>query len=96
MIQQPDRVYRLYGLHYSVHRTITRLTNIGFPHQLFGDSSAIVHYLRALGYNLGRIVQTGSNFGVAQKHESPYLSGVGTGTMVSDGLSFLNGVYSST
>ena len=64
---------------------------------LFGDSSAIVHYLRLVGYRFGRpLVQSGSNFGVAVRHENPYLSGVGSGTMVSDGLSFMNAEYSST
>ena len=60
---KPDKVYPLYGFHYSVHRAITRLTNIKFQTALFGDSSYIVHYLRSLGYNLGRVEQTGSNFG---------------------------------
>jgi non-ribosomal peptide synthetase-like protein len=63
---------------------------------LAGDSAYIIHFLRALGYNLGRIVQTGSNFGLVQKHESPFLSSVGSGTMVSDGLSMINGDFSNT
>ena len=37
---------------------------------------AIVHYLRLVGYRFGRpLVQSGSNFGVAVRHENPYLSG---------------------
>jgi non-ribosomal peptide synthetase-like protein len=56
-----------------------------------------VHYLRALGYDLGRsVVQSGSNFGVEVRHESPRLSAVGSGTMVSDGLSMMNAEFSST
>ncbi len=39
--------------------------------RLFGDSSAVVHYLRWIGYDLSAAEQTGSNFGTAVKHESP-------------------------
>ena len=60
---KPDKVYPLYGFHYSVHRAIARMTNIKFFTHLFGDSSYIVHYLRGLGYDLPEVVQTGSNFG---------------------------------
>ena len=60
----------------------SRLLNL-----LFGDSSAIVHYMRALGWNLNEVVQTGSNFGTNQQHENPLLCEIGSGTMVSDGLS---------
>jgi non-ribosomal peptide synthetase-like protein len=93
---KPDTVYPLYGIHFWVQRTIARTTNSRFFTFLFGDSSAIVHYLRALGYDLSRVEQTGSNFGMAVKHETPYLSSVGSGTMVSDGLSFINAHFSST
>jgi non-ribosomal peptide synthetase-like protein len=56
-----------------------------------------VHFLRALGYDVGRpVVQSGSNFGVEVRHESPLLSAVGSGTMVSDGLSMMNAEFSST
>ncbi len=92
----PDRIYPLYGLHYSIHRTITRISNTRFYMTLFGDSSYIVHYLRALGYDLSTVKQTGSNFGLSQRHESPYLCTIGTGTMISDGLSIINGNFSST
>ncbi|MFB9903202.1 Pls/PosA family non-ribosomal peptide synthetase [Allokutzneria oryzae] len=92
----PGKVYCLYGFHYSVHRTITRLTNIRFLTRLFGDSSYIVHYLRALGYDLSRVRQTGSNFGTEVKQETPFLSSVGSGTMVADGLSIMNADFSST
>ncbi len=93
---KPDRVYPLYGFQYGVHRTITRLTNILFYKWLFGDSSYIVYYLKALGYNLSRVQQTGSNFGTELKHETPFLSTVGRGTMVADGLSIMNAEYSAT
>ncbi|WP_406461263.1 phosphopantetheine-binding protein [Streptomyces sp. NBC_00111] len=92
----PDRVYPLYGFHYGVHRAITLLTNRRFLTRLFGDSSAVVPYLRMLGYDLSRVEQTGSNFGTEVKHETPFLSSVGTGTMVADGLSINNAEFSST
>ncbi|MFE6774568.1 Pls/PosA family non-ribosomal peptide synthetase [Streptomyces sp. NPDC057702] len=92
----PDRVYPLYGFRYSLHRTVERMTNARFFLWLFGDSSYVVHYLQALGYDLSRVEQTGSNFGVRVRHESPYLSSVGSGTMVADGLSIINADISST
>ncbi|MFC4079449.1 Pls/PosA family non-ribosomal peptide synthetase [Amycolatopsis samaneae] len=93
---EPGKVYRLYGLRYSLHRTIRLLTNVTFFKVLFGDSSAIVHYLRALGCELSKAGQTGSNFGQQEKFESPYLLSVGSGTMIADGLSVVNADYSNT
>jgi non-ribosomal peptide synthetase-like protein len=93
---KPDRVYPLYGIHYVMHRAIGRITNRKFFHELFGDSSFIVHYLLSLGYRLSPVVQTGSNFGTEVKHDNPYLSAVGRGTVVAAGLSFINANYSST
>ncbi|MFE5160979.1 Pls/PosA family non-ribosomal peptide synthetase [Streptomyces sp. NPDC056697] len=93
---RPNTVYPLYGVRFTLQRAVARLTNIRFTIALFGDSSAIVHYLRALGYRLAPIEQTGTNFGTMLKHEVPALSRVGTGTMVSDGLSMANAEYSST
>ncbi|WP_405469553.1 Pls/PosA family non-ribosomal peptide synthetase [Streptomyces canus] len=91
-----DRVYPLYGFHYSVQRAIARMTNIKFFKWLCGDSSYIVPYLRSIGYDLSHVEQTGSNFGTEVSHETPYLATVGSGTMVADGLSILNAEYSST
>ncbi|MDQ4078586.1 MAG: peptide synthetase [Chloroflexota bacterium] len=93
---KPDKVYPLYGFHYWIQRTIAGMTNLKFFMILFGDSSYIVYYLRAIGYDLSQVEQTGSNFGNAQRHETPYLVSVGTGTMVSDGLSIINADFSST
>jgi non-ribosomal peptide synthetase-like protein len=96
---QPDKLYRLYGFHYALHRTIARLSNNRFYTALFGDSSYIVPYLRGIGYNLSPVspvVQTGSNFGSQVKHESPFLVSVGSGTVCADELSFINADYSST
>ena len=93
---KPDKIYPLYGIHYSVQRAIVGLTNNRVFKTLFGDSSSIVHYLRYLGYRLPDVEQTGSNFGTQLKHENPYLSSVGRGTMVADGLSIINADYSSS
>ncbi|SES97747.1 Pls/PosA family non-ribosomal peptide synthetase [Geodermatophilus poikilotrophus] len=96
LVIEPDRVYRLYGIHYVFHRAISRLTNRKFFHEVFGDSSYIVGYLSALGYRLQPVVQTGSNFGTEVKHDSPYLTSIGRGTVVASGISIVNANYSST
>jgi len=96
LLIRPYKVYRLYGFYYGVHRWIARLTNAKVLSNLVGDTSWIVYYLGAIGYDLGKIVQTGSNFGGNVKHESPYLSSIGTGTMVADALSMMNAEFSST
>ncbi|WP_214365403.1 Pls/PosA family non-ribosomal peptide synthetase [Pseudonocardia sp. H11422] len=93
---RPDTVYRLYGFPYYLQRAITRLTNASVFTSLFGDSSYIVTYLRGVGYDLSHVEQTGSNFGMVVRHDIPYLCVVGRGTMVSDGLSFLNVEFSNT
>ncbi|MCU1652181.1 MAG: non-ribosomal peptide synthetase domain protein [Pseudonocardia sp.] len=92
----PERVYPLYGFHYVVQQAITAMTNVKFFMDLFGDSSAVVHYLHALGYKMGRIVQSGSNFGAELRQDSPYLTTIGTETMVSDALSVMNADYSGS
>ncbi len=96
LLIRPYTVYRLYGFYYGLHRLIARLTNAKLLSGLVGDTSWIVHYLRGIGYDLGKIVQTGANFGGQVKHESPFLSSIGTGTMVADALSMMNAEFSST
>jgi non-ribosomal peptide synthetase-like protein len=92
----PGRTYPLYGLRHWVHRVIRRLTNVKFYLELFGDSSYVVPYLRAVGYRLPDFEQTGSNFGADQEHETPFLIEIGRGTMVSDGATLIDADYSST
>lgn len=92
----PGRVYPLYGLYHTVHRMIRRLTNAKFYLELTGDSSYVVFYLRALGYRLPDLEQTGSNFGAALEHETPFLIEIGRGTMVADGAVLMDADYSST
>jgi non-ribosomal peptide synthetase-like protein len=93
---RPNKTYPLYGFHDWAQRRIAGLTNIKFFLYLFGDSSYIVYYLQAIGYDLSKVVQTGSNFGMDLKHDNPFLVTVGSGTMVADGLSSINTDYSST
>ncbi|MGW1161962.1 Pls/PosA family non-ribosomal peptide synthetase [Streptomyces sp. NPDC002513] len=93
---KPDKVYPLCSFRYAAQRGIALMTNIRFFTWLFGDSSYIVYYLRALGYDLTQVEQTGSNFGTEVVHETPYLVSVGRGTMVADGLSIVNADFSST
>ncbi len=96
LLVKADRVYPLYGFHYWLFRTIRMTTGSKFFTYLFGDSSYIVYYLRWLGYDLGRVEQTGSNFGTEVGHETPFLTTIGSGTMVADGLAVINADYSST
>lgn len=91
-----EKIYPLYGIHYFLHRAIERLSNAKFYNVLFGDSSFIVHYLRAIGYTFKGLVQTGSNFGQSQRHDNPFQCEIGKGTMVSDGLAFLNTDFSTS
>ncbi len=93
---KPDTVYPLYGFHYRVHRAIARIGRNRFFTNLFGDSSYIVHYLRWFGWDLSRVVQTGSNFGTEVGQSNPLLCSVGSGTMVADGLDMVNDEVSST
>jgi non-ribosomal peptide synthetase-like protein len=93
---KPDTVYPLYGFHWGVHRVIAGLGRMEFFPLLFGDSSYIVHYLQWLGVRLKPVEQTGSNFGSEVKTADPFLTSVGRGTMVADGLTIVNDEVSST
>jgi non-ribosomal peptide synthetase-like protein len=96
LLVKTNRTYPLYGIRYAAQRTVSRMTNLKFFMQLTGDSSLIVHYVRLLGYKQPEVQQTGSNFGAAMKHESPYLNTIGKGTMIADGLSMMNAEFSSS
>ncbi|GAB2614530.1 hypothetical protein GCM10009696_20190 [Kocuria himachalensis] len=93
---KPDTVYPLFGLRHAAERAVERLTNRPMLGTLFGDSSYVVNYVRALGYDQPHLQQTGSNLGTQFKHDNPYLSTIGTGTMIADGVSFMNTDYSAT
>lgn len=87
---RPGRCYPLYGLHHWLQMAVRSTSNRPWFNALFGDSADIVRYLKAIGWRLPGLVQTGSNFGMAQQHDVPVLCTVGSGTLVSDGLSMLN------
>ncbi|WP_205761621.1 Pls/PosA family non-ribosomal peptide synthetase [Arthrobacter mobilis] len=93
---KPDTVYPMFGLRDAAARAVARLTNNSMLGGLFGDSSYVVNYVRAIGYDLGQVQQTGSNMGTVFKHDNPFLSAIGTGTMIADGVSFMNTDYSAT
>lgn len=93
---KPDTVYPLYGFHHSVHRMIARMGRMRSLGFLFGDSSYMVHYLQWLGCRLSPVVQTGSNFGCEVATSNPFLTSVGRGSMIADGLNIINDEVSST
>lgn len=92
----PGRTYPVYGIRYWAQGTVARLTNLTFFPRLLGDSSYVVPYLRAVGYRMPGLVQTGSNFGLEVKHDNPFLTTIGSGTMVADGISVINADYSGS
>jgi non-ribosomal peptide synthetase-like protein len=96
MFIKPDTVYPLYGFRYTVYRIIVGLGRLRFFPLLFGDSSYIVRFLRWAGYRLKPFVQTGSNFGSEVMTTNPFLTSVGTGTMIADGLNVITDEISST
>lgn len=87
---KPGRTFHLYGFRYWLFTIGELASNSRLLNLLFGDSSAIVHYIQAIGWKLNKVLQTGSNFGTNQQHESPVLCEIGTQTMVSDGLFMIN------
>jgi non-ribosomal peptide synthetase-like protein len=93
---ETDKTYSLYGFHYRLQMLVAQFSNSRFFNLLFGDSSAIVHYMRLVGWTLNKVEQTGSNFGTNQQHDNPFLCDIGSGTMVSDGLSMINMHQSSS
>jgi non-ribosomal peptide synthetase-like protein len=93
---KPRVTYPAFGIHYLLQSIILRVSNSQFFSVLFGDSSFIVHYMRYVGWNLNKVEQTGSNMGTNQRHDNPFLCSIGSGTMVSDGLSMINTHMSAT
>ncbi|MEM9354665.1 MAG: Pls/PosA family non-ribosomal peptide synthetase [Pseudomonadota bacterium] len=91
---KPGNCYGLYGVHYYLSQVVASFGNVRAFHILFGDSSFIVYYLRLLGIHQPQVQQTGSNFGTSLIQDCPSACEVGSGTMVSDDLVFLNFEYS--
>lgn len=90
------RTYSIYSLNHWLQTVASRSSNSRLLNLVFGDSSAVVHYIRAIGWNLNKVHQTGSNFGTNQQHDNPLFCEIGSGTMVSDGLSMINMHKSAT
>ncbi|MEP9349210.1 Pls/PosA family non-ribosomal peptide synthetase [Xanthobacter sp. KR7-225] len=90
------QTYSIYSPNHWLQTVVSGSSNNRFLNLVFGDSSAIVYYMRALGWNLNTVHQTGSNFGTNQRHDNPLLCEIGSGTMVSDGLSMINMHKSAT
>jgi non-ribosomal peptide synthetase-like protein len=88
--------YPAFGFHYLMQSIILRVSNSEFFCVLFGDSSFITSFMRYVGWNMNTVVQTGSNMGTNQRHDNPFLCNIGSGTMVSDGLSMINTQMSAT
>ena len=93
---RPGVTYTNFGFHYLLQSIIRGVSNSDFFLSLFGDSSAITTYMRYVGWNLNTVYQTGSNMGSALAHDNPFLCNIGSGTMVSDGLSMINMQMSAT
>ena len=96
MFLKPGVTYPTFGFHHLMQSIILRVSNSQFFCVLFGDSSFIVRYMRYVGWNLNKVEQTGSNMGTNQRHDNPFLCNIGSGTMVSDGLSMINTHMSAT
>lgn len=90
------RTYSIYSTNHWLQTVASRASNNRLLNLIFGDSSAVVHYIHALGWNLNKVHQTGSNFGTNQQHDNPLFCEIGSGTMVSDGLSMINMHKSAT
>jgi non-ribosomal peptide synthetase-like protein len=84
-----------YGLRWAQFRFIARRSNSPFFNTLLGDSSLITGYLAAIGFRFRNHQQTGSNFGTTQRHHVPFLTTVGGGSLVSDGLAVLNAGFTA-
>ncbi|MGT2427370.1 Pls/PosA family non-ribosomal peptide synthetase [Amnibacterium kyonggiense] len=95
MTLRPDREYGVYTGSWARLRTATAVANSPILNELFGDSSAIVFYLRSIGVRFRSILQTGSNLGTAQHFDLPSWCTIGGGTLISDGLAMPNAEFST-
>src|SRR5215472_8917456 len=93
---KPGVTYAAFGFHYLMQSIILRTSNSEFFCVLFGDSTFITTWMSKVGWNLNKVEQTGSNMGTNQRHDNPFLCNIGSGTMVSDGLSMINAHMSAT
>ena len=87
---EADKVYPMYGVHHLVAQALSAFSfSQGFQ-TIFGDSSFAVAYFRWLGVRQPDLRQTGSNFGCMTTMQSPGDVEIGSGAMISDGLTILN------
>ncbi len=93
---QTEKVHPRYGIQFELAKWMNASTNSQYFNRLFGDSALILGWLSIVGYDLKEATQTGSNFGVEQKHNNPFKVKFGADTMVADGLSLLNTEASTT
>ncbi|BAT59331.1 linear gramicidin synthase subunit D [Variibacter gotjawalensis] len=96
MFLKPNVTYSMFGFHHLMQTIILRVSNARFYTVLFGDSAFITSYMSYVGWNMNTVIQTGSNMGSNQRHDNPFYCNIGTGTMVSDGLSMINTQMSAT
>ena len=92
----PNQTHKLFSFQYYLAQRISRSSNNRYLQALFGDSSLIVPYFKAVGYQLRNLKQNGSNFGVEQQHHNPFLCSFNANTFVSDGLFMINTDMSRT
>ena len=83
-------VHSVFSFQYQLARTMSIAGNSKWLCQLFGDSSMILHYLSAIGYDMREATQTGSNCGVVIAQTSPFLCQFRRNTLASDGLTLMN------
>lgn len=93
---QTEKVHPRYSIQFELAKWMNASTNNEYFNRLFGDSSLILGWLSLIGYDLKQATQTGSNFGVDQKHNNPFMVKFGPDTMVADGLNLLNTEASTT
>ena len=96
MALRPGVTYPNFGFHYLMQSIIWGVSNSDFFCTLFGDASFIATYMRYVGWNLNTVYQTGSNMGLDQRHDNPFLCNIGTGTMISDWFYMSNMHISAT
>lgn len=94
MTLRPGQDYPVYTGRWAGLRAATRIANSPALNELFGDSSAIVWYLRSVGVRFRSVLQTGSNLGTAQHFDLPSWCSIGGGTLISDGLAMPNAEFS--
>ena len=93
---KPGVTYPAFGFHYLMQSIIQRISNSDSSACCSATRSFITTCMRYVGWNLNKVEQTGSNMGTNQRHDNPFLCNIGSGTMVSDGLSMINTHMSAT